>query len=112
MSHGFQRQLARIIKDDKRSRGWKKRAMKHLEDDYGARERRDRGGRAVGYELESGKVLCRKKSFKTLEAAEAALEQIQLIELLTVKKPCRAYQCGACGKWHLTSWSEFVDLRD
>ncbi|MFY9810808.1 hypothetical protein [Aquabacterium sp.] len=108
MSKGFHRQLARIVKCDDRSRAWKKRALKHLEDDCVA-EKRVKGGKAVGYELESGRVLCRKKSFKTKEAAEQALEQIELMQFVTDKKPCRAYQCGACGKFHLTSWSSYSD---
>jgi hypothetical protein len=102
MSGGYSAKLQRIIKSDERSRRWVKRALKQLNAEFGARQIQ-RSKRPVAVELESGTIVCRKKSFKTRERAEQSLQQISLVGGLTTKTPCRVYECSACRKWHLTS---------
>lgn len=78
--------------------------MQRLERELGA-EVVHRREKKVALETESGRVLCRKKGFKSREAAEGALEQIQLYETVAVKTPQRVYHCAHCQRFHLTSAS-------
>lgn len=47
-------------------------------------------------------MACKKKAFKDKDDAVWALHKIQTADN-DGKKPIRAYECGICSKWHLTS---------
>ena len=104
MSSGYSAKRMRIMQSGEgRGRGWMKRALKQLDEDFGVSVIKC-NKKEVGYELESGAVICKKKTFKTLELAEAALNQIHIVHDSRKHKPCRPYRCGYCNGWHLTSW--------
>jgi hypothetical protein len=90
-----------LTAQDGRGRQWAKRALKRLDAEYSA-EPEYRDGKRVAVVLESGKVLCAKKAFKTIDAANSALSQIQLAETSAKTTPHWAYACPRCGLWHRT----------
>jgi hypothetical protein len=47
-------------------------------------------------------MICEKTTYHSREQAEEAID-IFRHSLRTKKKPVRAYKCGACGGWHITS---------
>lgn len=104
MASGYSAQKLRIIKSaEARGKGWGRRALEKLDREYGAEESL-RDGKRVGVVLGSGLVICKKTTFKTEARARAALGQIDMVVLDdTHHRPVRAYNCGHCGLWHLTS---------
>jgi hypothetical protein len=101
---GYERDRKRIyVESENRSKGWKKKALQRLDEDYDATPIH-RNGKFVGIaQGEGGGIICKKKSFKTCEAAEVSLGQIGAWVGGNLK-PQRAYQCFHCDMWHLTHW--------
>ena len=104
MASGYEAKRMRIIKtQDGRGKSWAKKALRRLDEEFGAEEI-NCGNKRVGVELDSGKVICKKKTFKSVQAAESVLTQIALAaEGRPEGTPSRAYQCQHCNGWHLTS---------
>lgn len=100
----YERDRKRIIVESQgRSQGWKKRALKRLNDEQDLYVVR-RGGKVVGVrQRDSDLVICRKKTFHVESDALRAIEQAALMGGSN-RKPCRAYQCFHCSLWHVTSW--------
>lgn len=106
MSASYRAKRNRILSQAQgRGKGWAKRALRQLDDDYGARPL-VQSGKAAGIALESGAVVCRKAPFRNQEQADARLEEIaSAVFDQRERAPVRSYHCLTCGKWHLTSWS-------
>lgn len=101
----YESKRARIIKDEeKRGRSWSNRALKKLDADYAAEAEYHDKKKRVAAQLASGTVICRKKGFKTPEAAASALEQMAAVTQIAeaTARPVRAYHCVHCSRWHLT----------
>jgi len=100
----YARDRKRIYQEaETRGIGWRKAALKRLNKEYGAQPIKC-AGKVVGVRLDEDRgVICKKKAFKTMELAEAALDQIERYRLGEGIKPCRIYSCQYCGKYHLTS---------
>jgi hypothetical protein len=97
----FARKRARIIQRARgRSAGFYDRAMAHLVREAGAQEVIV-GGQVVAWELPAG-VACAKHRYTCGDAANEELANIQQ-HGRGYKLPARAYACGFCGGWHLTS---------
>lgn len=58
--------------------------------------------RVVGYLLPTGETVCVKRRFRDQDQADAQLRQIERADT-RAKCPVRAYPCGRCNGWHLTS---------
>lgn len=96
----FARRRAKI---EQRSRGrgdFKRKAMRHLVAEAGAREVFV-AGRLVGWALSTGGVVCVKQRFRDWMEAQLALQRIAPQSRPVL--PVRAYACPFCQGFHLTS---------
>jgi hypothetical protein len=59
-------------------------------------------GKLVGFRLRDGSMVCRKHRYRDEAAALVDLARIAYTSTSS-KVPVRAYRCGECHGWHLTS---------
>ena len=98
----FAKRRGRIEHQADRTHRWRTKAMRQLVNEAGA-VLMVAGSRLVGWQLPNGQVVCVKARFVTEDAADDQLQQIARTDGIRTKRPVRAYHCGHCGGWHLTS---------
>ena len=103
----FARRLAYIEHQHKRSRDYKRKAVRSLVREAGAIPMA-RSGKLTGWRLPNGQIVCKKRRYKSHD--EAALELLIIqARPWTKKVPTRAYHCNLCHGWHLTSQPPMAD---
>lgn len=105
----FARQRA-LIEWRARSDAYRRKAMAHLVRQAGA-VAIFVSGKLVGYRLPDGFMVCEKRRYRTEEAAQVELANVQLFARLNGAKriPIRAYRCPYCNGWHVTSQPRIQD---
>lgn len=103
----FVTRMARIENEPRRSRQYKRRALKALMREAGA-ERIFNGDKLTGWRLPNGQTVCSKWRYRSEDAAASALATIQA-NPLTERIPQRYYPCPFCRGWHLTSQHRTAD---
>lgn len=56
----------------------------------------------MGWRMQNGQVVCKKRSYHTEQDANDAMEGVQAMRM-TERTPSRVYLCDHCGAWHMTS---------
>lgn len=98
----FLKRRARIEHERTRPNWWHRRALAHLIREAGAVPVVG-GTRVVAYRLASGEIVCTKQRFKDEDLATKTLQMIHDEHQPRDREPVRAYACGHCKGWHITS---------
>lgn len=99
----FARRRARIMQ---RGRGaaHERKALAHLAREAGAVAFYSPGGKLQGHVMPDGFVVCEKRRYPDLAAAQRELTGARAFAHLQENRiPVRAYPCNCCGGWHLSS---------
>lgn len=100
-AHEFMRRRARLAQEH-RPAWWMRKAFDKLLREAGAVPQ-IAAKRVVAYRLSSGEIVCNKQRFKNEDAAGETLTMIQNEHQHRPREPVRAYYCGHCKGWHITS---------
>lgn len=99
----FASKRGRILHNGRGERHQRK-ALAHLAREAGARPIRGPRGQVIAHILRDGFVACEKRRYPDAETAQAELDGVRAFgHLQQGKMPVRAYPCGLCRGWHVTS---------